>query len=102
MKQKMKQHQYRITVEHLADQHGNASTYSAPLQFETGNHDDIYAVVSRLRQRPDIDDRSATALAVGLKLFGEVMLENRQHPLFAELLPHFGEFMKKLKKGVVA
>lgn len=98
----MKQHQYRITVEHLADQNGNASTYSTPLQFETGNHDDIFAVVSRLRQRPDIDDRSATALAVGLKLFGEVMLENRQHPLFAELLPHFGEFMKKLKKGVVA
>ncbi|MGL4410083.1 MAG: DUF3861 family protein [Zoogloea sp.] len=42
---------------------------------------------------------SATAFAVGLKLFGEVMLENRQHPLFADFLPQFGQFMKQLKKG---
>ena len=37
---------------------------------------------------------------VRLKLFGEVMLENRGHPLFAEFMPQFGDFMKKLKKGI--
>lgn len=95
----MKQHRYRITVEHLSDPDGAPSSHPAPLQFEVGNHDDILAVVARLTQRTDLDAASATALGVGLKLFGEVMLENRQHPLFAELFPQFGDFMKKLKKG---
>lgn len=95
----MKQHQYRITIEHLADSHDGPSSYDAPLQFEHGNHDDIFAVVARLAQRGDLDARFAAALGVGLKLFGEVMLENRDHPLFAGLMPHFGEFMKQLKKG---
>lgn len=93
------QHRYRITVEHLADQNGAPSTHSAPLQFETGNHDDIFAVVERIQGRGDLPAESATAFAVGLKLLGEVMLENRQHPLFADFLPQFGQFMKQLKSG---
>ena len=95
----MKQHRYRITVEHLADAHGNPSIHAAPLQFETGNHDDILAIAQRMRGRGDFDPDTATALAIGLKLFGEVMLENRGHPLFAELAPHFRHFMKRLKQG---
>lgn len=98
----MKQHRYRITVEHLADQNGAASTYAAPLQFEIGNHDDIFSVVQRLNQRGDLPTDAATAFGVGLKLFGEVMLENRSHPLFSDFLPHFGQFMKNLKKGTPA
>ncbi|AZY49205.1 DUF3861 domain-containing protein [Bordetella avium] len=96
----MKQHRYRITVEHLADAHGQPSTHAGPLQFETGNHDDILAIVERVKQRGDLDARSATAMAVGLKLFGEIMLENRSHPLFAAFRPHFADFMKHLKSGV--
>lgn len=95
----MKQHRYRITVEHLVDQNGAPSIHSAPLQFETGNHDDIFAVVARIQGRGDLPTESATAFAVGLKLLGEVMLENRQHPLFADFLPQFGQFMKQLKSG---
>lgn len=98
----MKQHRYRVTVEHLSDPDGAPSSHPAPLQFEVGNHDDILAVVARLSRRSDLDAASAMALGVGLKLFGEVMLEKRQHPLFAQLLPHFGEFMKTLKKGIPA
>lgn len=52
-----------------------------------------------MRGRGDFDPDTATALAIGLKLFGEVMLENRGHPLFAELAPHFRDFMKRLKQG---
>lgn len=95
----MRQHRYRITVEHLADTHGAPSTHPTPLTFEVGNHDDILTVVERLRLRDDLPADSATALGVGLKLFGEVMLEHKTHPLFAGLLPHFGEFMRQLKKG---
>jgi len=32
-----------------------------------------------------------------LKLFSEVMIKNRNHPLFEELLPAFKTFMEKLK-----
>ena len=39
----------------------------------------------------------AQCFAVGLKLMGEVMLENKEHPLFAELKPHFMEIMKAVK-----
>jgi hypothetical protein len=93
----MKQHRYRITVEHLADAKGEPSQYDAPLQFETGNHDDIFAIVERMQHRDDFDSETLTAFAVGLKLFSEVMLENRGHPLFEDFAPHFSAFMKKLK-----
>lgn len=95
----MKQHRYRITVEHLADANGQPSTYAEPLQFEAGNHDDMLAIVARMRQRGDFDADTAASLAIGLKLFSEVMLMHRDHPLFAELAPHFGAFMKRLKQG---
>jgi hypothetical protein len=95
----VKQHRYRVTIEHLADTKGRPSTYDEPLRFEIGNHDDLFAVVEYMCRRGDFDETTATAFAVGLKLFGEVMLENRGYPLFEEFLPAFIEFMKKLKDG---
>lgn len=95
----MKKHRYRVTVEHLSCPDGAPSPYAQPLQFEVGNHDDIYAIVERMRQRGDFERDTATAFGVGLKLFGEVMLENKDHPLFADFKTHFGQFMKNLKKG---
>jgi hypothetical protein len=89
----MKQHLYRVTLEHLADVKGEPSTHQ-PLQFEVGNHDDIIAIVERLRSRGDFNEDTAAALGVGLKLFGEVMLENRENPLFASLRPAFSKFIK--------
>lgn len=94
----MKQHRYLITVEHLADAKGAPSTHH-PLQFEVGNHDDIIAIVERMRRREDLPEDSATALAVGLKLFSEVMLENREHPLFSSFRKPFAQFMQTLIKA---
>lgn len=91
-------HQFRITVEHLADQHGNPAT-EAPLTFTAGNHDNILAIVERIQERSQFSPESAAAFAVGLKLFSEVMLEHRQDPLFSEFQPHFKEFMQRLKGG---
>lgn len=39
----MKQHRYRITVEHLASADG--APLSLPLQFEAASHDEILALV---------------------------------------------------------
>lgn len=94
----MKQHRYRLTLEHLADKEEMAVSRE-PLRFEVGNHDDIFFIVERLRERSDLDENDAVAFGVGLKLFSEVMLENRDNPLFSSFLPHFSQFMKDLKKG---
>ncbi|WHP04438.1 MULTISPECIES: DUF3861 domain-containing protein [Acinetobacter] len=96
----MKQHQYHVTVQHLKDPKGLASTYTERLEFYTGNHDDIFEVVERLRKAELFNDQTTTSFAVGLKLFSEVMLENRDHPLFEEFFPQFGQFMKNLKQQV--
>jgi len=89
----MKRHQYRITVEPIA------ADAPPPLQFQVEAHDEILSLVERSRQRGDFDADTAAAFTVGLKLLGEVMLKNRNHPLFEELGPQFGQFMKRLKGG---
>jgi hypothetical protein len=94
----MKQHQYHITLEHLCDAKGQASIYTEKLAFNVGNHDDILAIVARMQQAQLFDAEATAAFAVGLKLFGETLLENRQHPLFQQFLPQFGQFMKHLKQ----
>ena len=95
----MKKHRYRITIAPIAGPDCATTPDSPILQFEASNHDDILALVERSRQRGHFETETAAAFTVGLKLFSEVMLENRNHPLFADFLPHFGQFMKGLKAG---
>lgn len=87
----MRRHQYRITVEPIA------TDAPSPLQFEVEAHDEILSLVERSRQRGDFDADTAAAFTVGLKLLGGVMLKNRNHPLFEEFGPQFGQFMQRLK-----
>lgn len=87
----MKRHQYRITVEPIA------ADAPSPLQFQVDAHDEILSLVERSRQRGDFDADTAAAFTVGLKLLGEVMLKNRNYPLFEEFGPQFGQFMQRLK-----
>ena len=94
----MKQHEYDITVKHIADAKGNPSTYTEALQFKAYNHDDIFKVLGFIQNSQILDEESAKAFAIGLKLFGEVMLENKELPLFKEFMPQFIEFMKALKR----
>jgi len=96
----MKQHQYHITVQHLADAKGQPTIYTENLEFNVANHDDIFSIVERLQQSAFFDEETTRAFAVGLKLFSEVMLENRNHELFKDFLPQFGQFMKHLKQNV--
>jgi hypothetical protein len=95
----MKQHRYRVTLEYLADADGNPQQ-DRSLVFEAGSHDEIIGIVELVRNSAVLDAQTTTALVVGQKLFGEVVLENRSNPLFAEFWPHFLDFMKKFK-GVV-
>ena len=92
----MKKHQFRITLEHTADQDGQPVA-DEPLVFQAPNHDNIFDIVKMTEQREGFTPEMAQRFAVGLKLMGEVMLENKEHPLFAELRPHFMEMMKVIK-----
>lgn len=92
----MKQNRYRIQIEHVEDTKGQPVSRD-PLSFEVGNHDDVFHIVELMRARADFDQNTATAFAIGLKLFSEVILENKDHPLFEDFKPHFTQFMKQLK-----
>lgn len=95
----MKSHLYRVTVEHLEDAKGNA-VQTEPLHFGARNHDDLlFLIMERSKARGDFAEGEATAFALGLKLSSEVMLNHRGNELFTSLQPHFGEFMKGLKRG---
>ncbi|WP_180105326.1 DUF3861 domain-containing protein [Acinetobacter sp. YH12108] len=94
----MKQHKYEVTVQHIEDAKGQPSTYTENLIFTAYNHDDIFKVLEYLQKKELIDKESMKAFAVGVKFMGEVLLENKDIPLFKEFLPHFFEFIKSLKK----
>jgi hypothetical protein len=90
-------HQYKLTLEYLKDAKGEAM-HAAPVELAFQNHDDIFSIIERLHAKDFFGDKNqSTEFAIGLKLFGEVMLRNRNHPLFEDLAPVWGSFMKKLK-----
>ncbi|MDF0533085.1 DUF3861 domain-containing protein [Shewanella yunxiaonensis] len=88
-------HQYRITVEKL-----DGETTTQQMSFETINHDDMFAILERVDGKLGFTDEQTKNFIVGLKLFSEVMLAERKHPLFSEFGPQFKLFMKKLKSGL--
>lgn len=92
----MKQHRYHITVEHLETAKPGGPLHQ-PLQFDTGNHDEILGIVDRLRADSGFDADTAASLGVGLKLFSEVMLMHRDNPLFAGILGPMRAFIGALK-----
>jgi hypothetical protein len=96
----MKQHQYHVTVQHLADAKGQPSTYAENIEFNVGNHDDIFEIVERLKKAEFFDDETTKAFAIGLKLFLEVMITHRDHVLFKDFEPAVKQFMKNLKQNV--
>lgn len=93
----MKGHLYRLTLEHLEDAKGNPVA-KTPIQFDVRNHDDLYAIVEKVKAKGLFDEAEATAFAIGLKLFRETMLHHRGSEVFRELDPHMSEFMKAFKK----
>lgn len=70
---------------------------TAPLTFDAPNHDNIFDIIGLMQEREGFTPEMAQRFAVGLKLMGEVMMENKDNPLFAELKPHFMEMMKVIK-----
>lgn len=88
-------HRFRVTLQPVDDT--DTSLDAPPLTFTVTNHDDILAFADRIADKQVLPDDSAAPFAVGLKLFTEVLLQNRKNPLFSELQPHIAAFMRRLK-----
>jgi len=92
-----KGYKYKLTIEALTNPQGEPIN-KEPIEQAFQNHDDLYKIIEmakskNLFQNPD----HAIEFALGLKLFSEVMLKNRDNDLFEDFSPAFGAFMKKLK-----
>jgi hypothetical protein len=80
-----KANRYKITLE--------------PVSLLNTDADEIFNIIERVKQKNLFaNDEQSTEFALGLKLFSEVMLKNRQHPIFEDLLPAFKVFMENLKQ----
>ena len=90
----MQQHRYKMTVEHIEDKNGH-SINEKPMVFNMASHDDIAEILSKMQN--SFDENTNMRLIVGLKLLGEVILENKNQPFFNQLDPHFREIMKVVK-----
>lgn len=82
-----------------AAQSGNEPPESGgtTLCFEVAGNEDWFRLLGRVQQL-GLAEGGAPALLVGLKLLGGVVLANRGNPLFKELHPQLGAFMRRLKQ----
>jgi len=97
----MDSYRYKITVEALTGAKGEPMG-GRSLSFEAANHDDIPGIVERMRTRLPFDADTIASLGVGLKLFSEVTLMQRNDPMFAAIRPALSEFVRGLKQRSAA
>jgi hypothetical protein len=87
---------YKILLQEIELKDGTQADNSIEFEFE--NHDNIFSIIEKTQARNLFADKGQKIeFALGLKLFSEVMLKSKDNPLFEELRPAFGQFMKKLK-----
>lgn len=70
------------------------------IEFRHTNHDELSGIVDLVRTTSGLPAESATALAVGLKLLAQTMLDHRDEPLFQGLKQPLREFIGTLKSRV--
>ncbi|WP_293946896.1 MULTISPECIES: DUF3861 domain-containing protein [unclassified Sphingobacterium] len=91
-----KNNKYKIHLQELGLKDGSQEQRSIKFEFE--NHDNILSLIEKTKDSGRFENKSDNIeFIVGLKLFSEVMLRNKDNPLFKEFLPAFKDFMKELK-----
>jgi hypothetical protein len=86
---------YRIVIE---DMNTESDDNPGTLQLEVQDREDIFAIVDTLKKGSGLDEQSATQVGIALRLLGPAMMQNREHPLFVDFMPHFKDFMVNMKK----
>ena len=90
---------YQIHLKEKAPKNGTSD--GKRLEFQFVNHDDIMQLMSFIKNKKIFNEqRDNIEFLLGLKLFSQVMLRNRNHELFTDFGPEFGIFMKKFKSHV--
>jgi hypothetical protein len=90
-------HEYEITFKHLKNNKGEILANKA-IDFVFANHDDIDVILEKLGEKNLFNDAEQTKqFVIGLKLFGDILIRNKDMELFSEIQPAFISFMKKLK-----
>lgn len=88
---------YKLTLEQVALVKED-TIFSKPLLLEFENHDEIFKIIAIMRDKNLFgDENQSVEFAIGLKMFSEVLLKNKNHPVVKDFFPSFGDFMKKLK-----
>lgn len=94
-----KVNQYRITLEAI-DSLSESQSKPKQITFYFENHDDIFKIIEVAESKNIFKDKNhAIEFALGLKLFTEVVLKNKENPLFEDFKTAIGDFMKKLKQS---
>jgi hypothetical protein len=88
---------YKLTLEEISLAKDEDVKNDA-LQIEFSNHDNIFKIIDAIKNKHIFaNENESIEFAIGLKMFSEVMIKNRNNELFTTLAPAFGEFMKMLK-----
>jgi hypothetical protein len=95
----MSAHQYRVTLEYLGGKHAGPEKHE-PLSFDTYNHDDLFEIIHNVQVAEMFDADTSAALALGMKLFSEVMLKHRDDPMFEPLLGAYRDYITLFKQRV--
>ena len=96
-----KSNKYKLSLELIELIRPDNSEY-LPIVLEFDNHDNIFKIIERMKKRNRFKtEQQSVEFAIGLKLFSEVMLKNKDNPLFEEFRPAFGALMKKIKSPEV-
>lgn len=87
---------YKIQLAEVALKNGGSA--SKRIEFEFENHDDLFDIIEKMKRKNIFGNEDHDVeFALGIKLFSEIMLRHKDHDLFNELEPAFGNFMKNLK-----
>lgn len=88
---------YVVSLNLLHGRDGLPPREAAGLSFQHVNHDDVLAIVERVRGSSGLGPDAAAAVAVGLKLLSEVMIREKDNSLFDPLRGPVRAFILKLK-----
>ena len=91
-----KRNTYRVTLTPLASDTSVKASLD-PVEFIHHNHDDLARIVGVAQASSGLAAESAAAMAVGLKLLAETVLEHKENPLFDGVRQPLRDFILTLK-----
>lgn len=91
---------YKIYIEKVENPSETKNELRSTEELLFESHDDLFRIFESAKSKNIFnDEEQAVQFSLGLKLFSEVMLKNRENPIFEQLKPTFGVFMEKIKSA---